>query len=212
MMIAMSEEPFAAFSGLPELGAETAERLSTSVLPLLRGLPRPLRARVLELLTRLLEDEAGPGNGRDTAVFEPSAAPPTLLATRARDGVSPAVGGGNEAGREARFEDLGLLGQGGMGEVRRMRDRDLGRTLAMKLIDPVVHGVAGAAGEIRGGGPDPAPGCNIRGSCRSMNSAGWRAGACISRCRRSAGTASGSRSGSSTRRRGRRGTRRGCGD
>lgn len=135
-MIAMSEEPFAAFSGLPELGAETAERLSTSVLPLLRGLPRPLRARVLELLTRLLEDEAGSGNGRDTAVFDPSATPPTILATRARDAAGPEVGGGDEAGREARFEDLGLLGQGGMGEVRRMRDRDLGRTLAMKLIDP----------------------------------------------------------------------------
>ena len=33
-----------------------------------------------------------------------------------------------------RYEDLGLLGTGGMGEVRRVRDRDLGRTMAMKII------------------------------------------------------------------------------
>ncbi len=34
----------------------------------------------------------------------------------------------------ARFEDLGLLGQGAMGEVRRVRDRDLNRVMAMKVI------------------------------------------------------------------------------
>ena len=34
----------------------------------------------------------------------------------------------------SRYEDLGLLGVGAMGEVRRIRDRDLGRTLAMKII------------------------------------------------------------------------------
>ena len=33
-----------------------------------------------------------------------------------------------------RYEDLGLLGEGSMGEVRRVRDRLLGRTLAMKII------------------------------------------------------------------------------
>ncbi len=32
-----------------------------------------------------------------------------------------------------RYVDLGLLGEGGMGEVRRVRDRRLGRTLAMKV-------------------------------------------------------------------------------
>ncbi|MFT7521646.1 MAG: serine/threonine protein kinase/formylglycine-generating enzyme required for sulfatase activity [Kiritimatiellia bacterium] len=34
----------------------------------------------------------------------------------------------------ARYQDLGLLGVGGMGEVRRVLDRDLGRIMAMKLI------------------------------------------------------------------------------
>ena len=33
-----------------------------------------------------------------------------------------------------RYDDLGLLGRGGRGEVRRVFDQDLGRTLAMKLI------------------------------------------------------------------------------
>jgi len=33
-----------------------------------------------------------------------------------------------------RYEDLGLLGQGGMGEVRRVLDRQLGRTLALKVL------------------------------------------------------------------------------
>ena len=35
-----------------------------------------------------------------------------------------------------RYEDLGLLGRGGMGEVRRVRDMALNRTMAMKLIRP----------------------------------------------------------------------------
>ncbi|MFT4627459.1 MAG: serine/threonine protein kinase/formylglycine-generating enzyme required for sulfatase activity [Myxococcota bacterium] len=34
----------------------------------------------------------------------------------------------------ARYDDLGLLGVGGMGEVRRVRDRDLNRVMAMKVI------------------------------------------------------------------------------
>jgi len=37
-----------------------------------------------------------------------------------------------------RYEDLSVLGVGGMGEVRRVRERDLNRTLAMKIIKPEV--------------------------------------------------------------------------
>ena len=46
---------------------------------------------------------------------------------------------------EQRFEDLGPIGAGGMGEVRRVRERQLGRILAMKVIrarlrtDDVAH-------------------------------------------------------------------------
>jgi len=43
-----------------------------------------------------------------------------------------------------RYEDLGVLGQGGMGEVRRIRDRDLGRPLAMKIATPAVMARPGA--------------------------------------------------------------------
>ena len=40
-----------------------------------------------------------------------------------------------------RYEDLGLIGMGGMAEVRRVRDRELNRVLAMKIMHPhlVVH-------------------------------------------------------------------------
>ncbi len=37
-----------------------------------------------------------------------------------------------------RYIDLGPLGAGGMGEVRRVRDRELNRTLAMKIVHPNV--------------------------------------------------------------------------
>jgi serine/threonine-protein kinase len=33
-----------------------------------------------------------------------------------------------------RYEDLGLIGEGAMGEVRRVRDRQLNRVLAMKVV------------------------------------------------------------------------------
>ena len=37
-------------------------------------------------------------------------------------------------GLPERYIDLGLLGRGGMGEVRRVRDRRLGAVMAMKLL------------------------------------------------------------------------------
>ena len=43
------------------------------------------------------------------------------------DDFSPVIG---------RYDDLGELGVGGMGEVRKIRDRTLNRTLAMKIIHP----------------------------------------------------------------------------
>jgi serine/threonine protein kinase len=39
-------------------------------------------------------------------------------------------------GQTGRYEDLGLLGVGGMGEVRRVRDPELNRTVALKLLRP----------------------------------------------------------------------------
>ena len=40
---------------------------------------------------------------------------------------------------EERYEDLGLLGVGGMGEVRKVRDTLFNRTLAMKIIHPKIQ-------------------------------------------------------------------------
>ena len=47
------------------------------------------------------------------------------------EGSGPASRGGG-----GRYEDLGQLGRGGMGEVRRVRDRELGRAVAMKILHP----------------------------------------------------------------------------
>jgi serine/threonine-protein kinase len=43
-----------------------------------------------------------------------------------------------------RYEDLGAIGEGGMGEVRRVRDRIMGRALAMKLMAADLATTAGA--------------------------------------------------------------------
>ena len=43
---------------------------------------------------------------------------------------------GPEVGVVARYQDLGVIGSGGMGEVLRVQDRDLNRILAMKVIRP----------------------------------------------------------------------------
>ncbi|MCP5065505.1 MAG: protein kinase, partial [bacterium] len=45
----------------------------------------------------------------------------------------------------ARYEDRGAIGEGGMGEVRRVRDRKFNRELAMKIIKPSRMAKTGAA-------------------------------------------------------------------
>jgi len=66
-------------------------------------------------------------------------------------GASPLPGAGRlqrlpitEQDDEPRYDDRGLLGRGGRGEVRRVYDHDLGRTLAMKLIGEEVAASPGA--------------------------------------------------------------------
>ena len=98
-------------------------------------------------------------DGATLAVEAPTAARrPSTRDTVAMDG-SPAMGVTASAlegtsrlqrllspngGVESRYEDLGFLGQGGMGEVRRVRDHDLGRTLAMKIIGEPFKDLASA--------------------------------------------------------------------
>ena len=45
-----------------------------------------------------------------------------------------AAGNPSDGPQPDRYEDLGLLGEGGMGEVRRVRDRTLNRIMALKVI------------------------------------------------------------------------------
>lgn len=60
------------------------------------------------------------------------AAPPRHRA--ARDQTGPAPVNARPIVGLPRYEDLGRLGAGGMAEVRRVHDRELGRTLALKVI------------------------------------------------------------------------------
>jgi formylglycine-generating enzyme required for sulfatase activity len=53
-----------------------------------------------------------------------------------RDGEAVAAAG--EPALPARYEELGRLGSGGFGDVRRVRDRELGRVVAMKTLRPDV--------------------------------------------------------------------------
>ena len=45
-----------------------------------------------------------------------------------------------KSNRLGKYTDLGLLGRGGMAEVRRVQDPDLNRRLAMKIIDDGLMG------------------------------------------------------------------------
>ncbi len=97
------------------------------------GSPQQL-ARMRQILTGLLT------RARQTSVLTNLTEAPTLvtLAGGEEDGTfsrAPPVADGGSADR---YADLGLLGRGGMGEVRMVRDRDLGRILAMKIASPRV--------------------------------------------------------------------------
>jgi len=81
-------------------------RLEVAVLSLLEGDESPGLEHTLDLSPVPDDTEA------------PHATPPAPLRPQADYG---------------RYEDLGPLGQGGMGEVRRVRDPDLNRVMAMKL-------------------------------------------------------------------------------
>jgi serine/threonine protein kinase len=77
-----------------------------------------------------------------------------------------------------RYEDIGLLGIGGMGEVRRVRDRTLNRTLAMKVLKPGLANrpqvldrfleEAQATAQLQHSGPSRLPDRRLRGheACR----------------------------------------------
>jgi hypothetical protein len=90
------------------------------------------------------------GTARGEALTRRSA----TRAGRGPRGASPTAGRGppaaaadradQDGAAAPRYDDRGLLGRGGRGEVRRVYDHDLGRTLAMKLIGEAVAASPGA--------------------------------------------------------------------
>jgi len=149
----MKDDVIRVFSRAHQLSDEVAERLTSTILELLRELPSSARDELPILLAGLSElardDERAASrrpNAGDTLAMDapPVIARPVMVVTQEGTGrlerLLP-----NEDGRALpRYEDLGFLGQGGMGEVRRVLDHDLGRTLAMKIIGESIKAQARA--------------------------------------------------------------------
>ena len=105
---------------LAELGARLG--WSERLLQLVRAAADPSDATLDDLTVRVVPDRptlvAHTDQGRDTAELHEGQ-------------VAVAEPGSVE---QDRYTDLGVIGRGGMGEVRRVRDRQLGRVVAMKLL------------------------------------------------------------------------------
>ncbi len=97
------------------------------------GTPEQIR-RMREILSR-----RWPQSSLLTAVTEPDergvSEERTSTLIPVDPGPSEPASGGPDCGL-GRYEDLGQIGRGGMAEVRRVRDRFLNRTMAMKIIRP----------------------------------------------------------------------------
>lgn len=99
-----------------------------------------LRNRLMSVLlqhsnTRL---ETISGTVLDEPISLASIAPPKQLSQdpQVEQSLSLRLTEGVQSHQRDRYEDLGVLGVGGMGEVRRVRDKELNRTLAQKIIHP----------------------------------------------------------------------------
>jgi formylglycine-generating enzyme required for sulfatase activity/tRNA A-37 threonylcarbamoyl transferase component Bud32 len=109
------------------------------ILSLAVDLPPALRLRFDALVARLLSGSLTPTLGDTNSIELPE---PEGFDTRI---IGERLPHAPEALPEAippRYQDVGLLGVGGMGEVRRVRDRGLGRTCAYKVIRPELLGRA----------------------------------------------------------------------
>jgi formylglycine-generating enzyme required for sulfatase activity/tRNA A-37 threonylcarbamoyl transferase component Bud32 len=95
-------------------------------------------ARTLDTTEALVQSvlEAYATGVRSSETFDSDGDPQT--ASQTRPDLSTGFGTPLAADR---YEDLGALGWGGMGEVRRVRDRNLGRTVAMKIVRRELLGV-----------------------------------------------------------------------
>ena len=70
---------------------------------------------------------------QDTMPFEQGSSPDTPTLSMEELMLNPILEGSSQIGR---YVDLGVLGEGGMGEVRKVRDEILNRNLAMKIVHP----------------------------------------------------------------------------
>jgi len=105
-----------------------------------RGIPAPVAAELAALVTGP-DFETEPPGGDTFGTRPPTAHPESLLSDRGGEsgGVAVQAPEGDilvTTGAGQRYEDIGLLGVGGMGEVRRVRDNLLQRRMAMKLLHP----------------------------------------------------------------------------
>ena len=148
------DELLRAFLRAHRLADDDAERLADHLAALSAGLPASARAALPELLSKLL----APGRRSDpldaTATWghlqarlstpdkRGAPAPVEARVTSRSAGRLQRLLGAPDGAPAPRYDDLGLLGRGGRGEVRRMFDHDLGRTLAMKLIGEAFADVA----------------------------------------------------------------------
>ncbi|AUX41614.1 protein kinase [Sorangium cellulosum] len=92
-------------------------------------------------IERLFMEHTPPGSHEGAPTTEGDGAPasPEQQEDRSPGLLDPAASSPWE-----RFEDLGRIGRGGMGEVRRVRDRVMGRVLAMKILPPELSHEPGA--------------------------------------------------------------------
>ncbi|WP_437666320.1 SUMF1/EgtB/PvdO family nonheme iron enzyme [Sorangium sp. So ce1182] len=100
-----------------------------------------LPAEVCAQIERLFAEHT-PADGREPTLppeGDGAPAPPAQQDDRPQGLLEPAVSSPWE-----RFEDLGVIGRGGMGEVWRVRDRVMGRVLAMKILPPELSHEPGA--------------------------------------------------------------------
>jgi eukaryotic-like serine/threonine-protein kinase len=104
------------------IGSDAAQALRALLVPRVSSPVPPDRSLCRPGLTLAPESEPG--------------------ATFSGEGINEQSGASVTSGR---YADLGIIGRGGMAEVRRVQDRQLGRNLAMKIIDaelmrfPTVH-------------------------------------------------------------------------
>jgi serine/threonine protein kinase/formylglycine-generating enzyme required for sulfatase activity len=123
-------DELAARLGLDRDGVEAVRALVRAALTA----PRAVLVDAEYVPSVLLSGESGAGGERTAP----------NLSLGSSEAVTDRARSNRDLGR-SRYDDLGLLGVGGMGEVRRVRDRDLNRVLAMKILRRDGADVSGVA-------------------------------------------------------------------